>query len=94
MNKSIKKEWIRKLRNGKFTQAQETLKESKGRYCCLGVLNTCLPKSERTSVTELYLESKSLKAAGITNRIQQALGKQNDNGKSFEEISNYIEKRL
>jgi hypothetical protein len=38
MNPEIKQKWVDALRSGKYKQGIEELKDSEGRYCCLGVL--------------------------------------------------------
>jgi hypothetical protein len=38
MNKVIKKEWVERLRSGKYKQGKYRLRDSNNNYCCLGVL--------------------------------------------------------
>jgi hypothetical protein len=38
MQKTIKKQWVKALRSGKYEQAQERLLDDNGKMCCLGVL--------------------------------------------------------
>lgn len=37
MKEAIKKEWVKRLRSGKYTQSESFLRTTEG-YCCLGVL--------------------------------------------------------
>ena len=38
MNKDIKKKWVDALRSGEYKQGKGQLRNSKGEFCCLGVL--------------------------------------------------------
>ena len=38
MNKTVKKQWVKALRSGKYDQAQEVLRTEDNKFCCLGVL--------------------------------------------------------
>lgn len=38
MDKAVKEKWVAALRSGEYTQAQGTLKNAAGGFCCLGVL--------------------------------------------------------
>lgn len=38
MNPEIKAKWVAALRSGKYKQGKAVLKDTEGRFCCLGVL--------------------------------------------------------
>lgn len=38
MKKSIAMKWVKALRSGKYKQGRKVLKNSEGKYCCLGVM--------------------------------------------------------
>lgn len=38
MNPKVKQKWMKALRSGKYSQAKNVLKSTKGGFCCLGVL--------------------------------------------------------
>lgn len=100
MKASIKKEWLTKLTNRKYLQARGTLKKDKHRYCCLGVLNTCVPADKRTAYRAGkakvgMLDYKTLKAAGLHANTQDRLINLNDGARfSFKKIAAFIKERL
>lgn len=104
MNKKWKAKWVKALRSGKYTQGRYQLKSADNQYCCLGVLaeiqgakwqhgkphlkGVCIRNE-----SEQYLTPKG--SAGMKYTTQRRLGDMNDEGgMSFDEIANYIEKRL
>lgn len=101
MNKSVKKEWLTKLTNRKYLQARGALKKDKHHYCCLGVLNTCVPADKRTPLISkdgfraAVLSTKTLRAAGLHHSVQLTLIEYNDAlDYSFKEIAQHIKERL
>lgn len=104
MNKRLKKQWVVALRGGKYRQAQGALKgyaddDEGNRYmgfCCLGVLRDVMHPGSKTRASngDDYLCSKHEDEAGLTPKIQAKLADMNDNGKTFAQISTYIEKHL
>lgn len=58
MNKVIKEEWLKNLRNGEYTQAKDTLKSKDG-FCCLGVLCDMHRKATKKHKWELDKEHYS-----------------------------------
>ena len=101
MDKRIKAKWVKALRSGRYRQAKGrlrlTLKDSVQANCCLGVLcrTQCIPITPATRLDGDELLSESvLKHLGLANYQQHILSNMNDNGKSFAEIADYIEKNL
>jgi hypothetical protein len=105
MKKAIKQKWLKALRSGEFKQAQGQLRD-KGAYCCLGVL--CKVQSIPITRNGLGIPER-VKSRGkypsgpfnygviwdlITEDKARALASLNDDGKSFPEIADYIEKNL
>ena len=82
-----KKAWVDALRSGKYEQGKEILKRD-GKYCCLGVLCDilCYDSSSRHTIRDQWGES-----AYIGCVTQSLLAGMNDDGKTFEEIADYIE---
>lgn len=104
MNKDIADKWVEALRSGKYKQGRGLLKGEVG-FCCLGVLCDIsnLSTSERDDMNlNTYcgkvntLPSTVMKWAGINiNRTTyrlDSLARLNDEGESFDEIANLIER--
>lgn len=99
---ALKKAWVKALRSGRFTQGQGALKTKFDKepptYCCLGVLaKVAGMKFERDSYADelsVLGDPCKLPTALLTPRQQQPLIDRNDNGVTFPEIANYIEKKV
>ena len=98
MKKSYAMKWIKALRSGKYKQARGYLKTDVG-HCCLGVLCTLTPyKNNYTKMNDNEtLPRAVMKETGIYNPAGTlpdgaCLSKLNDDGRSFEEIADIIEK--
>lgn len=99
MDKQLKAKWVEALRSGRYQQVQFSLKDrvnGKPAYCCLGVLRQLMhPGSTAAWGAETgYLCREHMVEAGLTFQRQQGLAKMNDNGKTFEQIADHIEKKL
>lgn len=110
MQKDIKVKWVKALRSGRYKQCSETLRDTYDgkKYCCLGVLCNVIDyrgwgKQDlddsvyvyKESVGESVLPRKLREEVGITEVQQNKLVKMNDDdGKNFKEIANWIEKNL
>jgi len=106
MNPEIKTKWLDALRSGKYKQGRGRLRDLDDKYCCLGVLcdiispdrwkptgRDCFPWSyngESTIALGLYVK----KVAKISAEQSAKLLVKNDNGESFLEIADYIEKEF
>lgn len=107
---SFKREWLKALRSGKYKQTTGTLctqgkgEESlKGQFCVLGV-------AAHIGNVENFGYEGMIVAQGVegglkytenfpkiltgTGKIPCTLAEMNDDGKSFKELANYIEKTL
>jgi hypothetical protein len=107
MNPTVKKQWLEALRSGKYQQGNGRLRSSRDgvdRFCCLGVLcdllepeswtETSVPGFYRHSIHEGYPGSTVLESAGLEHDQCQILASMNDNGKSFEDVAQFIEVTL
>lgn len=103
MDQKLKRKWIKALRSGKYEQGGDHLKRG-NRFCCLGVLadiQGCTwergePTKKSKNVGMLHQESVLLSPSfcGIRKSTQNSLAEMNDNGSTFAEIADYIEKRM
>lgn len=105
MKQSVMKKWVKALRSGKYKQTDSALKDGAG-HCCLGVLSSISPhKNNFTRMkppSSEYDKNAALpcliqKWAGMKNEVGQidsdtCLASMNDNGASFEQIADFIEK--
>jgi hypothetical protein len=104
MNPEIKQKWIDALRGGEYQQDKYSLKTSKG-FCCLGVLTDLYlkEKNQDWEITENgYYTFSEIKDA-LSNEVanwcdfpylnkEAILIEMNDDfGKTFQEIADYIE---
>lgn len=98
MDKELKEKWIAALRGGDYRQGHRFLYKD-GAYCCLGVLHELA--TGETPPTSWSSKPQVLRF--IDEPIEQHLGgscahtalvAMNDNGKSFAEIADWIEKNL
>lgn len=98
MDPEIKQKWLAALRSGEFAQANGALRKGET-FCCLGVLCSVIDP-EKWEFDEFYdgkdlsLTSENLNRVGLTRYAESALANMNDNGQSFPEIADYIEKNL
>lgn len=102
MDQKIKAEWIAALRGEKYKQIKGCLHDDGG-YCCLGVLCEIVggPKWEDHGLTYFFdgddtMPPDTIKdRAGIGEEVAEKFAAMNDNdGKSFAEIADFIEKNL
>lgn len=103
MTKYLKTKWIKALRSKKYNQIQSRLKDKDG-YCCMGVLcevSSEIPFKEIfNSTIGAYgilgeyggaITQKYLNLIDLKYEIQTKAIKLNDNGKSFNEIADYLQ---
>ena len=95
MNKEIKKLWIKALRSGKYKQIMDTLRNNKG-YCCLGVLRSVMKPGDHHSFgnENSLLTTQQRNKAGLRKNTCVYLANKNDEGLTFSQIADYIERRL
>jgi hypothetical protein len=107
MDPEIKAKWIEALRSGKYKQARMALRRD-DRFCCLGVLcdvagATWEPFAGEPCATFPGIETRC--AEVLSDEAQNMLGlpferheqlwhMNDDEGRSFDEIADYIEANL
>ena len=95
ISKSFKRKWVKALRSGNYKQGEGFL-QNRNAYCCLGVAcivaGVPIPKSLDDRATFNYEPLR--KATGLTYTDAGTLSHLNDDGHSFAEIADYIEKHL
>lgn len=105
MNQEIKKLWVAALRSGKYKQGVGSLLNRVDEYCCLGVLCDLAVKKQ---VVHSFLDAHNGRNevpgdivrlwAGLTDSNPQiansSLAQLNDQGATFTEIADIIEKEL
>ena len=109
MDRVFAKKWVNALRSGKYKQCQKTLHDGEG-FCCLGVAIDLLGVKWRKSVDGEYYPGYSREHMVLPDKIRKQIGMKNqagrvvcnnvylselnDNGKSFDEIADIIEKNV
>ena len=105
MNKPIIKRWIKALRSGEYKKTKGYLHDDEG-FCCLGVLcdielDSYWHKGASTYQTVYHIEDlyyelpDSLsERAGLTATQEQILMGMNDGDSTFEEIADWLEKKI
>lgn len=105
MNKTIKKNWIKALRSGDYTQCKTRLRDN-GNFCCLGVLGDVAPDSHwhgqvhkclsigSVDTGHISLNAAMCKHLGISINMVCDLQYKNDNGSTFIQIADWIEDKL
>lgn len=99
MDKEVKAKWVSALRGGEVKQCRRFLHDS-GSFCCIGVLATVQGVDfkadsrfqERDDIQTSWLPP-SLRA-GLDLDMMNRLANMNDEGKTFAEIADYIEKEI
>ena len=104
----LKKKWVKALRSGEYDQGREALcsiSRSGAQYCCLGVLyevehgeNAWEMKPEYCNVNdgELCAEGNSQVYGDryIGSSVVVQLSRNNDTGKSFDDLADWIDENL
>lgn len=87
MDAKLKAEWVKALRSGEYEQCNGSL-TSRGKYCCLGVLN-------RVAKRRMNYDFARVAEIGFGPQTENVLVSMNDKqNKSFPEIADYIEANL
>ncbi len=102
----VKKLWVKALRSGKYKQTKDRLQDPTG-FCCLGVLCDLAAKDggpqwdydffdgKKETPPNYILEYLKLKKRINRKTIAETLIDMNDDeGKSFKQIANFIEKNV
>lgn len=103
MNPEAKVKWLKALRSGEYEQTTEILQNKHG-FCCLGVL---CKVAEKDGLHVEHNEDNALSGDTLTDQMEVNLWAQiptperamlmklnDENGHSFEEIADYIERNL
>ena len=110
MHQGIKKQWLKALRSGEYTQTTCSLRRRDDcgtmSYCCLGVLTDIVRHHDKIKRQKKNLfdscggllhplVAKYTKLSEENLGVQEDLADLNDNqGQSFEQIANWIESNL
>lgn len=99
MDKDIKDQWLRDLRSGEYIQGWGWLVRSAPdgtmRYCCLGVLGDReWPDMSLDSEVAGVIPSRVARPLGLTKGTQYDLANMNDQGRTFNEIADWIEENI
>jgi len=102
MNPEVKKVWINELRSGRYKQTGHALRRGRA-FCCLGVLCDLSKAGKWTSRADneyAYGERTDILPAPVgdwadlSESQQGDLALMNDEGATFPEIADWIEKHL
>jgi hypothetical protein len=106
MDEEKKKAWIEALRGGGYKQGKGKLRRGDA-FCCLGVLVDVCGDGHWEQIYWDYfyryapnvhfstmLDSAACHQYGIPCEIAKRLAMMNDEGKSFDEIADYVEEHL
>lgn len=102
MDSTLKIKWVEALRSGEYPQAREFLRTEDG-FCCLGVLCEIaeLPEWDGTCVKgkDDHIPPDICRRIGLpyellTGPDDDELIAMNDQGKTFSEIADYIERNF
>jgi hypothetical protein len=99
MNAEIKERWVAALRGGLYPQTSGSLRDNFG-YCCLGVLCDIVdPEKWEQYGTSFGYENHTAfppiglrQDVGLDARVEREAASMNDNGSSFPEIADFLEK--
>lgn len=108
MDLVMKQKWCEELRSGRYIQGQRRLRTKENKFCCLGVLcdlvnpqgwkedcsDNCYSFRFDREVTTGVLPGVIINKYEIHKSDESKLISLNDDGKSFDQIANYIEKFL
>jgi hypothetical protein len=107
MDPKVKKAWIEALKSGRYKQGQQRLRSTSEHFCCLGVLADLIdPNAWEYSCIGYYIVSHDTALdASLSGEIREPIGLRsedqeyliglNDNdGKNFDEIADWIEEHL
>lgn len=106
MNQEIKEKWLKALRSGKYKQGKYYLRNNKNEFCCLGVLCNLVDPKEWDDEPVDYFSYDNMKSfPGVRffdsidvdadeEKHMSEFASMNDEGKSFKEIADVIERIL
>jgi hypothetical protein len=92
MDAQLKSKWVRALRSGKFKQCRDVLFDSKsGGYCCLGVLTKVAGIKIGVDVSDSCFPGYGWFTRAVGSDYDM-LTSMNDEGRTFSEIADRIER--
>lgn len=101
MNAELKAKWIEALRSGEYAQGKGALLNYDGELCCIGVfgricgIRDALLLNHAESIADDEIpELDAIEPPDAKYPIRNLLVAMNDDGKSFPEIADWIEKNL
>lgn len=99
MKPDIKAQWLKALRSGDYLQGKQRLRSELNKkvfYCCLGVLCDIGfgTWEEKTKGIISYPDPDYIYKIELKTSDMFLLAKMNDDGKSFDEIADWIEENL
>jgi hypothetical protein len=104
MNPEIKQKWVEALRSGEYKQCRNVLRNDAGEMCCLGVLRELVSPGDTSSTdgrgefpTQEFLNLvgfDTVHTGGNYRQTANHYSAENDNGASFSEIADAIERNL
>lgn len=107
MNQDIKREWVAKLRSGKYEQGKGRLRSKGNQYCCLGVLCEIGVEDDMIGPPILadgeysynrnfaFLPNALVEEYGLSTQDTITLmGMNDEQNMSFSQIAQYIEQNL
>lgn len=101
----MRDKWIAALRSGKYGQTKGRLKRGENYFCCLGVACDISGAGHWESNNDYYyldaedfvshtLNSRLKAIFGLTNTEENEAISMNEEGRTFEEIADYLERGL
>jgi hypothetical protein len=105
MYAKVKRKWVKALRSGDYDQGHHKLRSKNDNFCCLGVLCNLHAMEHpdyaaRQRDARLYGNKDSFLPeavedwAGLNFPIVRELATMNDNGYTFKQLADYIDKNL
>lgn len=102
----IVEQWIMALRSGQYKQGKHRLRNDRDEFCCLGVLADisncaewvshevrgpmCQFDNESTALESTWPGDLIEKVTGMDKKFLYSLMGENDSGRTFEEIADFI----
>lgn len=89
MTSEQKAKWLAALRSGEYSQCKDKL-QAGGSYCCLGVA----AELGIARAQGMFVLDEDFLGPASRDGIQETLSNMNDNGASFAEIADFIEREI
>lgn len=100
INRELMQKWVAALRSGYYKQGKGKLRPYEDKYCCLGVLCNLIDPNHWNEIDRQYvykdfqsmLPSEDRNNIGIDYGTMALLIKKNDQGETFQEIADYLQR--